>query len=160
MKQESVFPAHSHDHAVCVDDALETAETLCAERGARLTPLRRRVLELVWSSHRPMGAYDILERLADGGRRAAPPTVYRALEFLLEHGLVHRIESLNAYVGCNRPGPSHSGQFLLCRKCGDVAELNDPEVRAMLGKKAAALGFDLQSQTVELVGFCVNCKSS
>ena len=160
MKQEAVFPAQPHDHAACVDDALETAEALCAERGARLTPLRRQVLELVWSSHRPIGAYDILDRMDTGARRAAPPTVYRALDFLIEQGLVHRIESMNAYVGCNHPGRSHSGQFLICRECGEVAELDDKQLRTLLREKAAGLGFELQSQTVELVGFCANCRSS
>jgi Fur family zinc uptake transcriptional regulator len=148
-----------HDHAACVDDALETAEALCGERGARLTPLRRRVLELVWSSHRPVGAYDILGKLGDGRGKAAPPTVYRALDFLIEHGLVHRIESMNAYLGCNHPEQSHTGQFLICRECGDVTELDDEDVRQTLRRKAAALGFDVRSQTVELVGLCANCKA-
>ncbi|MBI1180608.1 MAG: transcriptional repressor [Alphaproteobacteria bacterium] len=160
VKQETAFPAQSHDHGACVDDAMETAEALCAERGARLTPLRREVLEIVWSSHRPIGAYDILQRMDRGSRKAAPPTVYRALDFLIEQGLVHRIESMNAYLGCNHPGRSHSGQFLICRECGEVAELDDQELRDSLRRKAERLGFELQSQTVELVGFCANCRGS
>ena len=89
---------HPHDHSHCVSDALRAADALCARSGARLTALRRRVLELVWQSHRPLGAYDILGVLSsEDGRRAAPPTVYRALDFLLEHGLIHRLASLNAY---------------------------------------------------------------
>jgi Fur family zinc uptake transcriptional regulator len=149
-----------HNHSACVDEALETAEALCDERGARLTPLRRRVLELVWSSHRPIGAYDILGQMDDGKRKAAPPTVYRALDFLLEHGLVHRIESMNAYLGCNHPEQSHSGQFLICRDCGDVTELDDGDIREALRRKGGALGFDVRSQTVELVGYCANCRGS
>ncbi|MEN3973622.1 transcriptional repressor [Emcibacter sp. SYSU 3D8] len=148
-----------HDHSACVDDALETAESLCVERGARLTPLRRRVLELVWSSHRPVGAYDILGKLGDGARKPAPPTVYRALDFLIENGLVHRIESMNAYLGCIHPKEFHTGQFLICRECGNVTEMDDDEVRQTLRRKAAAKGFDARSQTVELVGFCANCKA-
>jgi Fur family zinc uptake transcriptional regulator len=153
-------PAAAHNHSACVSDALETAQALCASRGARLTPLRRRVLELVWSSHRPMGAYDILARLDDGARKAAPPTVYRALDFLIEQGLVHRIESMNAYLGCNHPEHSHTGQFLICRDCGDVAELDDQDVRDVLRRKASGVGFDVRSQTVELVGLCANCRNS
>lgn len=149
----------AHDHAVCVDEALEIAETLCVERGARLTPLRRRVLELVWSSHRPVGAYDILGRLDGSARKPAPPTVYRALDFLIEHGLVHRIESMNAYLGCNHPEQSHTGQFLICRECGNVTEMDDDDVRRTLRRKAAERGFDARSQTVELVGLCANCKA-
>ena len=159
MTETALHHHHAHDHAVCVDEALGTAETLCIERGARLTPLRRRVLELVWSSHRPVGAYDILGRLDDGSRKPAPPTVYRALDFLIEHGLVHRIESMNAYLGCNHPEQSHTGQFLICRECGDVTEMDDDEVRQTLRRKAALQGFDARSQTVELVGICANCKA-
>jgi Fur family zinc uptake transcriptional regulator len=99
-----------HDHSHCVHSALSEADTLCAQKGLRLTALRRRVLELVWQSHKPLGAYDILAVLSEqDGRRAAPPTVYRALDFLLENGLVHRISSLNAFVGCVHPGARASG---------------------------------------------------
>ena len=94
-----------HDHSRCVAEALAEAEALCAKQGTRLTTLRKRVLELVWASHKPLGAYDILGVLSEeDGRRAAPPTVYRALDFLLENGLVHRIASLNAFIGCVHPG--------------------------------------------------------
>jgi len=90
MSQHAFHP-HHHEH--CVNDALHSAEVLCAERGVRLTPIRKRVLELVWASHKPLGAYAILEKLTDEGHKPAPPTVYRALEFLLEQGLIHRIAS-------------------------------------------------------------------
>ena len=120
------FHGDDHDHADCVEAALGDAERLCAHRGARLTMLRRRVLERVWRSHAPVGAYDILDTLRTGSRRAAPPTVYRALAFLIEHGLVHRLESRNAYVGCAMPAVPHSGQFLICHDCGSVGELADP----------------------------------
>src|SRR5262245_4876474 len=112
------FPRKGHDHDRCVTDALSAAEAVCARAGDRLTPLRRRVLELVWASHRPAGAYALLDRLREDGRGAAPPTVYRALDFLLERGLIHRIESLNAFVGCAHPGENHLVQFLICRSCG------------------------------------------
>ncbi|MGB8273652.1 MAG: transcriptional repressor, partial [Alphaproteobacteria bacterium] len=122
------FPGAAHDHGSCVAAAVEHAARLCAKRHARLTDLRRHVLELVWRSHEPVGAYAILETLRREGRKAAPPTVYRALEFLLAHGLVHRIESLNAFVGCVRPGSAHGGQFLICSACGAAAELNDGRI--------------------------------
>src|SRR5919204_1424092 len=99
----SPFQAASHDHDSCIDRALDRAAQLCEERGARLTALRREVLALVWRGHEPVGAYAILEALRRSHPGAAPPTVYRALDFLIEHGLIHRIESLNAYVGCSRP---------------------------------------------------------
>jgi len=150
-----------HDHTHCIADALNRADALCAERGARLTALRRRVLELVWSSHRPRGAYAILEDLSQqDGKAAAPLTVYRALEFLVEQGLVHRIESLNAYVGCAAPGDVHSGQFLVCEACGDAAEIDDPGVGAAIDAAAAERGFRVQRPTVEVRGLCKSCQEN
>src|SRR5690606_29397539 len=101
-----------HDHRRCIADALDAAERVCAGRGARLTELRRRVLELVWQSHRPVGAYPLLAALGRDGHAPAPPTVYRALDFLQAQGLVHRIESRNAYVGCPHPETDHTGQLM------------------------------------------------
>ncbi|MEE3625569.1 Fur family transcriptional regulator [Nitrospirillum sp. BR 11752] len=141
-------------------DALARAHSLCEARGARLTTLRERVLELVWSSHRPRGAYAILEEMAVDGKRVAPLTVYRALDFLVEQGLVHRIESLNAYVGCPEPGQAHAGQFLVCERCGDATELNEPAVTNAITNGAAARGFRVLRQTVEVLGLCPACQSA
>lgn len=155
---------HSHDHAVrhdhgsCVKDALTRADTLCQQRGVRLTAQRARVLELVWSSHKPRGAYAILEDMSADGRRVAPLTVYRALDFLLEQGLIHRIESQNAFVGCPEPGVAHTGQFLVCRCCGDATELTDPRIAATVAECAAAQGFMVERQTVEVTGICPDCR--
>lgn len=149
----------THDHEGCVDAALDRARALCASRQARLTPVRERVLALVWSSHRPRGAYAILEDLAADGRRVAPLTIYRALDFLLEQGLVHRIESLNAYVGCPHPDQRHSGQFLVCQRCGDATELDDPAVTNAIAAGAAAKGFVPQRQMVEVLGLCPCCQT-
>ncbi|MDP6788456.1 MAG: Fur family transcriptional regulator [Rhodospirillales bacterium] len=136
------------------------AVALCRRRGARLTAIRRRVLEVVWQGHRPLGAYEILETLRADHAGAAPPTVYRALEFLLGHGLVHRIESLNAFVGCSEPGPSHGGQFLLCRTCGTAAELNDPRIVLAIEDSALESGFHVHHPTIEVSGLCPNCRPS
>ncbi len=153
------LPQDSHDHATCVGTALGRARALCDARGVRLTPLRERVLELVWSGHKPRGAYAILEDLAEeGGRRPAPLTVYRALDFLVEQGLVHRIESLNAYVGCADPGTAHTGQFLVCERCGNAAELDDPRIAKAVAEAAGALGFQVTRQTVEVAGLCPACR--
>ena len=152
---------HPHDHSHCVSDALRAADALCARSGARLTALRRRVLELVWQSHRPLGAYDILGVLSsEDGRRAAPPTVYRALDFLLEHGLIHRLASLNAYIGCNHPGQTHQGHFLLCRQCGTAIELEQPAIEAAILAAAAEVGFVAEAQTVEVLGVCAQCREA
>jgi Fur family zinc uptake transcriptional regulator len=152
------FPADNHDHAGCVRSALALAEDLCGRQGQRLTALRRRVLELVWSGHRPVGAYAILELLQREGR-AAPPTVYRALEFLQERGLVHRLASLNAYVGCVRPGRPHAGQFLICAACRTAAELDAPRVAAAIAESAESAGFQVSHQTVEVLGLCPDCRT-
>lgn len=157
------FPSERHDHAHCVDQALSAAEDICAERNARLTPLRRQVLELVWRSHEPIGAYDVLAKLqredsaGEDGRPAAPPTVYRALDFLLKHRLVHRIESMNAYVGCPHPDSEHNGQFLICTQCGNAAEIDDPAIRSAIGEHARKIGFTIERITVEVSGLCPKC---
>ncbi|WP_116817752.1 Fur family transcriptional regulator [Pseudomonas syringae] len=150
-----------HDHSRCVHSALAEADALCAKQGLRLTTLRRRVLELVWQSHKPLGAYDILAVLSDeDGRRAAPPTVYRALDFLLENGLVHRIASLNAFTGCNHPTHAHQGQFLICRLCHAAIELQHPAISNAVVDAAAGVGFAVEGQTVEIVGVCAGCKAA
>ena len=159
-KKETLAPATvSHDHADCVARALERAERLCAKHGARLTKLRRRVLELVWASHAPMGAYEILRRLSHERHGAAPPTVYRALDFLLEQGLIHRIESLNAFVGCPEPGPPHSGQFMICDGCGEAAEMADSRIQNAIARGAHGRGFLVKRTTVELQGLCPACQT-
>ncbi len=167
------LPFTRHDHRRCVRSALATAQALCRERGARLTPLRQQVLELVWQSHRPLGAYTILEQLAEQARMAdaggdddregkkrnmAPPTVYRALDFLQEHGLVHRLASINAYLGCLHPGEHHQSQFLICRGCERAVELNDTAVGDALGEAAARAGFRQESACIEILGRCPDCR--
>lgn len=156
---ESGFLKVDHDHRSCVEAALEKAAEICEQRKVRLTPLRRRVLEVVWGSHKPMGAYDILGMLAAERGSAAPPTVYRALEFLLENGLVHRIESLNAFVGCTKPGHDHAWQLLICRACGRVAEISDAELEGAIGNAASRAGFAIQRRTIELAGLCPTCRN-
>lgn len=151
------FKAASHRHQDCLDAAIVMARRLCDASGQRFTRLRQRVLELVWQSHAPVKAYDILEELRDEHGAAAPPTVYRVLDFLRAQGLVHKIESLNAYVGCGNPGAAHSGQFLICRDCARVAEMDDPQLRALLRKKAARLGFEVDGQIIEINGRCHEC---
>jgi Fur family transcriptional regulator, zinc uptake regulator len=152
------FQKRTHNHTRCIDDALAEAEAACRHKGLRFTALRRSVLTLIWTRHAPVKAYDILERLRREGRRAAaPPTVYRALEFLLEAGLVHRIESLNAYVGCGGAGTPHVGQFLICRRCSAVAELDTPAIAKALAADARRLGFRADRQTIEIRGLCAEC---
>jgi Fur family zinc uptake transcriptional regulator len=152
-----MFAERSHDHGSCIETALERAEAVCFARGVRLTELRRQVLELIWRRHEPIGAYDLLDQLKITHRRAAPPTVYRALEFLIGQGLVHRLESLNAYIGCTRPEGRHAGQFLICTRCASIGELDDAEIAEAVCRRAAMLGFQVERQTIEVRGLCADC---
>lgn len=138
--------------------ALDRAASLCQRRGTRLTDLRKRVLEIIWNSPTPLGAYAILDVLRDDGRPGAPPTVYRALDFLLEQGLIHRLASLNVFTGCRRPDSFHGGQFLICRDCGHVDELTNPTVDDLLRAEAAARRFEVFSQMIEVLGRCPDCQ--
>jgi Fur family zinc uptake transcriptional regulator len=156
----SPFPPETHNHRACVSEAVARAKAVCTEQGGRLTPQRQQILELVWREHKPVGAYELLERLREEGVKAAPPTVYRALEFLLNHRLIHRIESLNAYTGCTAPGTPHHGQFLVCSQCQHVAELDDSAINHQLDTSARQLGFEIEHQTVEISGRCPRCLES
>ncbi len=134
-----------------------SAEHVASEQGVGLTETRRKVFELVIKAGQPVGAYRLLEAMQDKGTRVMPPTVYRALNFLQGKGLVHRIESLNAFVACTRSGHDHEGQFLICSECGKTEELTDESVSAMLRERAKSHGFTLVQQTIELKGLCADC---
>src|SRR5246500_2899920 len=156
-----VFPAPDHDHDRCSTDAMAVAEAVCAQRGQRLTPIRRKVLAALLGSHKPLGAYEIVERLALKGPRPAPITAYRALEFLRENGLVHRIESRNAFVACVH---NHSAAalvvFLICERCGAVGEASSEDVTATLTSAARAAGFMPKSPVIEVTGICAHCREA
>jgi Fur family zinc uptake transcriptional regulator len=151
------FPRPAHDHRGCVREALVRAEELCARRDVRLTALRRRVLELIWQSHAPVGAYQLMEMLGRERGPVAPPTVYRAVDFLSAQGLVHRIESLNAFIGCPWPAAGHQAYFLICGRCGMVAELADARLDTALDQVAAEAGFRVEARRIEVSGICAQC---
>jgi Fur family zinc uptake transcriptional regulator len=154
-----LFHAPGHDHARCEADALAEAEELCAGRGLRLTPLRRQVLNTLVSAHRPFGAYEFMDRLAEQGPRPAPITVYRALDFLLDAGLVHRIASRNAFIACIRDhDAAESVIFLICESCGRAGEASSGSVRETLNAAAAAVGFTPKMPVIEVIGLCVHCR--
>ena len=153
-------PFADHDHARCTGDVLARAEAMVAERGLRLTPVRRRVLEILLEAHRAMGAYDVLTRLGAEGFGNQPPVAYRALDFLVEQGLAHRIRRLNAFAACMHPGTSHAPVFLICRACDQVAEADGGQVGEALATAAAAQGFAVERSTVEALGLCPACKAA
>lgn len=150
----------THDHDECIEHALARAESICREAGARLTPIRRQVLEEVWASHEATKAYDLIERLSRHGGQVKPPTVYRALDFLLAQGLIHRIESLNAFIGCAHPQEPHHAILLICGQCGDIEERSSDRVHAELGRLAADSGFTVRAEIIELRGICQQCRDA
>ena len=149
---------HTADGKTDPTAALQRAEALCRERGARFTPLRRRVFELVVEAGQPLTAYELLGRLAGDGGNPAPPTVYRALEFLQAHGLVHRLASQNRWVACDHPADPHGGLFLVCRECGQALEWADERVARVLCASAREAGFRLPAEVLpEVEGVCGKC---
>ncbi len=146
---------HVHDASGYV----RAVEQACASRGLRLTPLRAQVLGLVAAAGKPIKAYDLLDRMnADSGSNA-PPTVYRALDFLLEQGFIHRLASVNAFVSCHHPQVRHSVPFLICDHCQNAIELEDERIPALLDNQAKAFGFTPRAQTLEVHGLCADCKA-
>ena len=134
------------------------AVSICKSRGVQMTALRRRVLELLWERGRPTGAYELIEAVGIGqSRPVGPPTVYRALEFLMAQDLVSRIESLNAYVPCLHPERRHDCLFFICRSCRASVELEDPRIEGLLAENAAVVGFVATRRTVEVEGMCAQC---
>lgn len=156
-KNDAPLGFQSHDHGTCVTGALSSAETRCAAEGLRLTPVRRKTLELLLQEHRALGAYAILDMLRDAGFGAQPPVAYRALDFLVEHGFAHKVERLNAFVACAHPGQTHSPAFMICRKCDAVAEAQTPSVQNALGNAAETAGFQIERAVLEVEGVCPTC---
>ena len=159
MPNETSEPVgnQSHDQVARVDEALAAAEGLCASEGLRLTPVRRKVLEILLQENRAIGAYVILDFLRAAGFGSQPPVVYRALDFLVTHGFVHKIERLNAFIACSRPGTAHSPAFMICRNCDAVAEARSESVDGALEAAARAAGFQVEQTVVEAEGVCVVC---
>jgi Fur family zinc uptake transcriptional regulator len=146
-----------HDHKKCVSEALGTASQLCVVRGVQLTPIRHQVLELIWDSHRAVKAYDLLDRIKPLQNAAKPATIYRALDFLIEQGLIHRVESLNAFVGCSCSGHQHEQLLLICNNCQEVEERSAPEVMLALSMEIKQADFIGYSKTIEIQGVCGKC---
>lgn len=163
--------SHPHDDALhgvhqtahsqqAVAQRLLEAEQACVSSGSRLTPLRREVLELILLASAPIGAYDLLAKMKrDNERPAAPPTVYRTLEFLLEQGFIHRLASINAYIPCCHPRAGHQAAFLICQNCYQVQETSASPLMDSLAQVAASGGFTAQHSMIEIAGLCQNCQS-
>ena len=146
------------DHSASTAELIANAEQRCLQRGTRFTPIRRRVFELISTAPGALKAYDLLDQLSDEHAAARPPTVYRALDFLIEQGLVHRIESLNAFMACACPDHRSQFQLMICEQCGHVEELHDIRLADMLDTLSQEQQFALQRQTIELYGVCRRCQ--
>ena len=150
-----MWERHSHSH--CRHEALKRAEQICTQRKCMLTPIRKKVLELLWKSHKPIKAYDLLAQLSSENFSEKPPTVYRALEFLLDNNLIHRIESQNAYIGCNINHQELDSKFLICDICNEVAELAGSKIDKTLLDVSKKQGFTPSLVNVEIHGTCAQC---
>lgn len=148
-----------HDHATCIAEAMAHVDTHCAAEGLQLTPVRRRVLEFLLEEHRALGAYDILDRLRAEGLGSQPPVAYRALDFLMRAGFVHRIETLNAFVACTQGARGHAPAFLICRTCRKVIETPAQTSGGVLAHAAEDAGFAIETAVREAEGLCADCRA-
>lgn len=146
-----------HDHKHCIRRVMSDIEARQTTEKLRLTETRARVLQYLLASHHALGAYELLDRLRDDGQAAQPPVAYRALDYLISKGLVHKIEGLNAFVACLHPSHEHSPAFVVCRACKLVSETHTDAVSSALRDTAKANGFQVEHVTVEAIGLCQAC---
>ena len=147
-----------HDHSLCMTRTLERAEAHCSAAGLKLTPVRRRALEILLQEHRALGAYELLDKLAKEGLGSQPPVAYRALDFLVKAGFAHKIEALNAYIACTHGAQDHAPAFLICRACKAVAEAQTTTTDGRLADIAKSAGFRIEHTVIEAQGLCPNCQ--
>jgi Fur family zinc uptake transcriptional regulator len=150
----------AHEHPASPEAALALADKYCRERGEKLTPIRRKVLELLLTSGRATKAYSLLDDMRQVHPGSAPPTVYRALDFLLSAGLVHRIESINAFTVCHDLTQCQHGILVVCQQCGNVTELHQPVLRDALVAQIEHAGYRLAGDEIELKGLCAACQAA
>ena len=143
-----------------LEGQLDAASDACGRSNAQLTELRRTVLGLVLQAERPLTAYQLLDRLKETRKGAMPPTIYRALDFLIENKLIHKVESLNAFVPCEAGHHEHAIQFLICNGCGQVTELEDLGISRAMERAVSAKGFVASSTIVEIEGTCAACSKA
>lgn len=142
--------------------ALHRAKEICVANGVRLTELRQQVLTLILRHGKPLGAYSLMDLLEEASdrERVAPPTVYRALDFLLEHRLIHKIHSLNAYVGNSNPEREGSSVILICADCGNAQEVPNNTIQQAINLSASQHRFSVEKQVIEITGRCGSCKQN
>ena len=147
-----------HNHKGCMQHALQAAEHICTQKGVRLTAIRKRILELICTSHKAIGAYELLDLFKQEDPKAKPVTIYRALDFLMAAGLVHKIESLNAFIGCLQAEKQHKSVILICDNCKNAYEVDATAVSDSLFALSESMQFKPQCLTLELHGLCASCR--
>jgi Fur family zinc uptake transcriptional regulator len=145
------------NHDSCISDALVKADLICSEQKVRFTDLRRKIFKIILENHRPVKAYDVLDKLQESDSSAKPPTVYRALDFLLEHGIIHKLHSSNSYTACSHPGKHNKCYFLICDKCGELKECCDENLTKVVNKITSANNFKVRKSVIEISGLCESC---
>jgi len=149
---------HRSQRTEAIRARLDVAESLCAQRGKRLTPIRRKVLELLLRHDRSLKAYELLDEIRGVHPGAAPPTVYRALDFLLEEGLIHRLDAVNAWSACHDAAGEPHDILVVCTCCGAVAEVSDPAMSRQLAERVAKTGFAPATHETEIRALCPVCQ--
>ena len=144
-------------HKSCIKEALIEAKTICDQRGVKLTKLRETVLKLIWKNHCYVKAYDLLDDLKKIDSSAKPPTIYRSLEFLLENGFIHKIQSLNAFVGCSHPNEHNECYFLICKECQNIEECHSENINEFVQFTSSNNNFSANKVTLEISGICQEC---
>lgn len=152
----SIRGFEQHDHRACIATGIASVEAQCSAQSLQFTPVRRRVLEILLTEHRALGAYEILDHLRDEGLGSQPPVAYRALDFLVSNGFAHKIERLNAFAACMHPGELHAPAFFICKSCDNVVETS---CAPLLNNQAREVGFEIERTVVEALGLCPNCQS-
>lgn len=164
--EHHVFLSHSASCSHChepssIERSLALAKQNCTLQGIRFTPLREQVYRLILEAPMPIGAYDLLAKLQQSSDKSiAPPTVYRSLDFLLEHGLIHQLSSTKAFFACCQPDGKHTATFLMCQQCGEVQEFHHRQLEHTLADIAVQSGFLVKTSVIELSGICPSCLKS
>jgi Fur family zinc uptake transcriptional regulator len=148
----------SHDHSTCISTSIKAVDSFCATKGLQLTPVRRRVMEILLEQHKALGAYEILDILRKEGLGSQPPVVYRALDFLLNNGFAHKIERTNAFTACMHVGVDHAPAFLICRTCEAVVETESILSKDLLRNAAQKMEFQIERVVLEAEGLCPRCQ--
>ena len=149
----------NHDHRKCSKKVIQNAEETCLKFSLNFTPIRKKVLEIISSNHKPSRAYDLLEKLRDDGFCDKPPTIYRALDFLIENKIVHKLNTINAYVACFDEESEEISCFLICEMCQEIEEFHNKNLNKVLTNIGKKRGIEIKNLNLEIGFKCQECKN-